>query len=368
MTDLYTKEGYYQIAHDFEAYPDAVVYIVVGGRGTGKTYGTLKYMIENEEKFVFLKRTKDDIHMMCSGSGKIGTALPEGALDYSPFKVLNNDMGWNIHPIEFYKGFGAFYNYETSEDGKEYQSGAALGYIAALSLIGQVKGFEMADATYQIFDEFIPLRGQIVKQTEGENALDLYKTIDRSRTVDGAADLKAVFLANASVLNNQIFQALDLIDIAYEMKAFGITHKYIEDRYIFIRFLDDNQTFRNKEKNSKIYAAAGKNSKWTRSALENDFAYDDTSRICRKSLNGYSGKYVVKYNNGQTFYMYRKGKNWYTSNTPHNVQVIYNCDTDAGRLAFGYELYDLRQALAEDRLFCESFSHYAFIRDFKKGK
>lgn len=365
MTELYTKEGYYQIAHDLEKYPDAVVYIIVGGRGTGKTYGTLKYMIENKQKFVFIKRTKDDIHMMCSGSGKLGGALPEGALDYSPFKPLNKDCGWNIHPVEFYKGFGAFYDYKVGEDDREYQDGQALGYIAALSLVGQVKGFEMSDANYQIFDEFIPLRGQIVKKTEGENVLDLYKTIDRSRAISGADDLKAIFLANASILNNQIFQALDLVDIAYEMKLFGLNELYLEDRYIFIRFLDDNLQFRAKEGKSKIYAAAGKNSRWARSALNNDFAYDDVSRIQKIALNGYSGKFRVIYNDGQTMYFYRKGKQWYTSNTPHNAETCYDCDTDAGKLAFRPVIYDLRIALADGNLYCESFSHYAFIRDFK---
>ena len=366
MNDLYTKEGYYQIAHDLEKYPDAVVYIVVGGRGTGKTYGTLKYMIDNNEKFVFIKRTKDDTHMLCSGSAKLGGALPEGALDYSPFKVLNKDLGWNIHPVEFYKGFGAFYNFAAGDDGREYQQGDPLGYIAALSLVGQVKGFEMSDANYQIFDEFIPLRGQIVKKTEGENALDLYKTIDRSRAVDGKKDLKAIFLANASILNNQIFQALDLVDICYEMKAFDMPCIYLEDRYIFIRMLDDNIAFRDKERQSKICAAAGKNSRWARSALYNDFAYDDMTRIRSMSLNGFSGKFSVRYNDGNMMYFYKKGRVWYTSNTPHNAPTMYDCDTDAGRLAFAPEIFDLRLTLADGDLYCESFSHYAFIRDFKK--
>lgn len=365
MSDLYTKDGYYQIAHDLECYPEAVVYVIVGGRGTGKTYGTLKYMIDNDQRFVFIKRTKDDVHMMCSGSGKIGAALPEGALDYSPFKVLNKDHGWNIHPVEFYKGFGAFYNYAAGEDGREYTEGQALGYIAALSLVGQVKGFEMADASYQIFDEFIPLRGQIVKKTEGENALDLYKTIDRSRAVKGQKDLKAIFLANASILNNQIFQALDIVDICYKMKSGGISELYLQDRFIFIRFLDDNYAFQEKERNSKIYAAAGENSRWTRSALYNDFAYDDMTRIKKLPLNGFSGRYKVVYNDGNTFYMYRKGKLYYTSNTPHNALSVFDCDTDAGRLAFKREIFDLRLALADGKLFCESFSHYAFIRDYK---
>ena len=365
MENLYSKEGYYQIAHDLEKYPDAVVYIVIGGRGTGKTYSTLKYMVDNREKFVFVKRTKDDVHMLCSGSGKAGAALPSGAMDYSPFKAINEGEGTNIHPVEFYKGFGAFYNYRTDENGNTVPYGEAIGYIAALSLVGQVKGFEMSDANYEIFDEFIPLRGQIVRKTEGENALDLYKTIDRSRAVKERKDLKAIFLANASVLNNQVFQALDIVDVCYEMIAEGNTCKYLKDRFIFIRLLNDNRVFRAKESESKIYAAAGMQSKWTRSALYNDFSYDDVSRIKKQSLSGYSARYSVKYNQNNIFYVYRKGRKWYTSKTPHNAPLVYDCNTDAGKLAFKGELLDLRIALAEQNLFCESFSHYAFIRDFK---
>lgn len=365
MTPLYTKEGYYQIAHDLEKYPEAVVYIVVGGRGTGKTYGTLKYMLDHNEKFVFIKRTKDDVHMLCSGGGKAGAALHEGALDYSPFKAINDNEGSDVHPVEIYKGFGAFYHYQANEEGERMPSGGAIGYIAALSLVGQVKGFEMQDAGFQIFDEFIPLRGQIVKKTEGENALDLYKTIDRSRMVEGKKDLKAIFLANATVLNNQVFQALDVVDICYDMMLKRETERYLKDRYIFIRLLNDNKAFREKESKSKIYKAAGENSKWTRSALYNDFAYDDMSRIKKLSLNGFSARYAVKYNENNIFYVYKKGKKWYTSNTAHNAGLIYDCNTDAGKLAFKTEILDLRLALAEENLFCESFSHYAFIRDFK---
>ena len=50
-------EKYYSIKSDMELYQNYWCFVVVGGRNTGKTYGALKYMYENKQKFIFIKRT-----------------------------------------------------------------------------------------------------------------------------------------------------------------------------------------------------------------------------------------------------------------------------------------------------------------------
>ena len=61
---------YYDIFEDMEKYPDAWCIVAVGGRKTGKTYGTLKGCYERKQKFVFSKRTNRDVDLICSGSGQ----------------------------------------------------------------------------------------------------------------------------------------------------------------------------------------------------------------------------------------------------------------------------------------------------------
>ena len=55
---------------------------VVGGRGTGKTYGTLKTAYEEHMRFILMRRTQ----AQCDLINK-----PE----FNPFKALNNDTGSN---------------------------------------------------------------------------------------------------------------------------------------------------------------------------------------------------------------------------------------------------------------------------------
>ena len=54
---IYTKEGYI----DFDALlkeDNSIYKFIVGGRGIGKTFGILKYMIEHHIKFIFMRRTQ----------------------------------------------------------------------------------------------------------------------------------------------------------------------------------------------------------------------------------------------------------------------------------------------------------------------
>ena len=48
---------YYNIKDDIEKYPDAWAVFAWSGRSTGKTYSTLKYMLDEGRRFIFLKRS-----------------------------------------------------------------------------------------------------------------------------------------------------------------------------------------------------------------------------------------------------------------------------------------------------------------------
>lgn len=350
--DLYTKEGYYQIGHDLETYPDAVAYFIIGGRGTGKTYSTLTYMLDENYKFAFIKRSKVDVDLICTEDESL-------MMKFNPFGTINRDRNINICAENLREGFGAFYD-ETHEGQKDF-----IGYIMPLSTVTKVKGFEMQIAKWQIFDEFIPMKGERVSKTEGINTLDMYETINRSREVRGEVELKSIFLANSTSLNNQVFIAYDLVDVVQEMKTNGQSALYIPERYIFIRMLDDNEEFQKRRARSKIFAAVGKNSAWARSALANDFAFDDDSMIEKHSLSGWRADYRVKFNDGKMFYVYRRGPKYYLSSAAHTAGRLYDCDTDGGKQAFREKVIDLRWANADGDLTSEKFSFYAYVRDFK---
>lgn len=71
--------------------------MIVGGRAIGKTYGALKYMLEHEYKFIFMRRTQTQLDMI---------SRPE----LMPFKAINNDTGSDIDTCKISKYVTGFYH------------------------------------------------------------------------------------------------------------------------------------------------------------------------------------------------------------------------------------------------------------------
>ena len=121
------KDGYYHLGADLEQYPDAWCYAVWSRRGPGKTYSGLRYYTARQQPFVYVKRTKEDVELICSRSFD---------LDLSPFKDLNRDFNMNIRAVQIHNGFGAFYH--CNQDDEPY--GPPVAYIMALNAVAKFKG------------------------------------------------------------------------------------------------------------------------------------------------------------------------------------------------------------------------------------
>ena len=69
---------------------------VVGGRATGKTYTTLETVIEDEIPFMYMRRTQSQADLI-------------NKKEFTPFKSLNRDKGWNIVTEQISKYNAGFY-------------------------------------------------------------------------------------------------------------------------------------------------------------------------------------------------------------------------------------------------------------------
>ena len=125
----------------------------------------------------------------------------------------------------------AFYKCDANDE----PVGAPVGYALALSAAEDVKGFDLSEVDFMIFDEFIPKPYQIVKRTEGDALLDIYMTLTRDRIERGRKELKLICLANATNINNPTFDILDVIDTAADMDLYDKEYVYqIEERKILL--------------------------------------------------------------------------------------------------------------------------------------
>ena len=219
------NDGYYHIGKDIEDFPDAVIYIVWSRRGPGKTYSALRYPY-HKFKTLYIKRTNKDVKTICEYSGDLD-------FDPSPWAPLNRDFGLNVKPRLLKDGLGAFY--DSDPDGNPV--GPVVNYVASLNSIKQVKGIDLTQAEWIIFDEFIPQAGEVVKRAEGEMLLDLYETVNRDRRKRGRPGLKLILFANAEEISTHITNALEVVDTMAEMQATGQDKLYDTDRGIFFHHI-----------------------------------------------------------------------------------------------------------------------------------
>lgn len=356
------KGYYYDVASDMAAFPKCWAYIIVGGRNTGKTYSALKDCYLNKRKFAFIKRTNDDVDLICSGSGKIGSKGNEFDVDFSPFKSINRDIYSNVRAYPVRNGIGAFYDC-TGEEGQA--EGLPIGYIISLNSVSRVKGFDLAECDWLIFDEFIPQPWERVNRKEGEQVMDLYKTISRDREHRGKDPLKLVCLANATSISNPVMNMLEVTDKVAEMQAKGADILYIEERGILIHIIENNAEFDKVEKESQLYAAMG-DTNWGQMAFGNTFAYNDFSAIGRTSLKGYTPVCAISYKR-DNFYVYQKEGQYYMCRSRHQSENIYNLNRENDQKLFYQERgIDLRLACIEGKMLFETYTMYDIIVNYKK--
>lgn len=353
-----SKNIYYDIKNDLEKYPNAWCIITYSKRGGGKTYSTLKYMKENKKIFVFMKRTNDDVDNMCED---VKNPL---AVDLSPFKPLNRDLGCNVHLYSIKTGLGAFYECLQDENGKNTPTGAPIGYVLSANAVTKYKGYDLSECDYMIYDEFIPRPWERVNRHEGDQILDMYETISRDRVKRGRNELILIMLANATQIANPMFSILDLIDTASEMNIHGTEYNYIEDRGILLHQLPANFDVTEDTKKTGIQRAMA-NTQWGTMAYEGTFAYDDFSSIGRDRMKGYTPVCAILYKNKYSYVWIKDGV-YYINRFKHNGR-LYKMDNEAQREAFAFDVQiKLFNAIVSERAIFQSYTVYDLIFNFRK--
>lgn len=201
---LYLENGYLNMRGIIEyAIQCGVAYIhIVGGRGTGKTYGALEMMIEDGINFIYLRRTQTQCETITDQR-------------LSPFKKLNTNKGWNIQPVLIKKGVYAWYAFEDNGE-KFVPTGPLLGYATGLTNIANMRGFDASDVLVEVYDEFISEPHERPIKNEASALANAYDTINRNRDLpppkgEGKPPLIQLCLANANNMANPIFIAHNLV-------------------------------------------------------------------------------------------------------------------------------------------------------------
>lgn len=346
---------YYNIGEDLENYPENWAYIAYSGRNTGKTYSALYHMYINGYKFGFVKRTNDDVDILC----KADKGILDAKVNLSPWvPIMRDHPEIKVKTTKVMKGIGAFHKCDSDGD----PVGDPIGYVFSLNAISDIKGFNY-DADYLIFDEFIPKPWERVNRHEGDQLLDLYKTLDRDRIHRGLSPCKLICLANATQINNPVFSILEIVDLVAALDDQEAFHT--SDRGIFIRKVHE-KGFTEKEMEHPMYEAL-KDTQWGHMALDGSFAYNDFSLVKNISLKGASPYAALTYKK-KNYYIYYKGGMYYATTSNFNKSVPhYDLDTESGRNRYWLDIgFALRIAAIDGKMLFKTYTLYDIIFNFKK--
>ena len=331
----YTKEGYI----DFEKLlrEDRQPYkFIVGARGIGKTFGILKYMVDNRIRFIYMRRTQTQVDLIKTN-------------DLNPFRSLQMVLGedYAVHIESINKNMSAVY-LEKDEEAEE--SVEPIGYILALSTVSNIRGFDASDVEYLIYDEFIGEKHEKPIRSEGSAFLNALETIGRNRELSGRDPLKVIALSNSTNLANPIFVELNIITQCEKLIKKGHDLIQIRDRGISL-YIVKNSPISQKKRDTALYHLAGSGSDFAQMALDNEFNKEYFGQVKRRDLKEFSPLVKV----GEiTVWKHKARREWYVTEISAGHPEVYD-SSDIELRRFQNDYYYLKLAYLNRHVFFVSY-------------
>lgn len=248
---IYDQSGYVNIRGILqEGYP---FNFCVGGRGTGKTYTSLKVATEDQLRFILMRRTQSQADLI---------SKPE----FSVFKPLNSDLGWSVEVKRISKYNSCFYIPDPDDENLDHP----VGYTCALSTLSNMRGFDASDIQLLIYDEFIPEKHERLLKNEADALWNAYETMNRNREITGREPIQMICLANANDITNPVFESLGLIRIADKMQK-GNTDRWTDEKRGIQLIMLHRSPISRKKANTVLYKLT-EGSDFNAMALDNDFS------------------------------------------------------------------------------------------------
>ena len=257
--NIYDENGYLDMKTIIDA-PNPFT-IVVGARGIGKTYSSLKHLLFDVKRPFILMRTTDVECEICMTN------------ESNPFNAINSDFGTNYHVKRINKFLYGVYDGDKSE---------SVAVVLALTSMQKARSMDLSRYDYVFYDEFIPEKTQKRINGIGEAVLQAYETIARNRELKGRKPLKWVMCANALNINNEILITFKVPSILQKMRIKGNEYYCDTKRGIDI-ICPLFSPISEMKQDSAVYRI---NEKFNKMSLGNEFREFYTSNISPKNIKG----------------------------------------------------------------------------------
>lgn len=265
---LYTEDGWINIPAiaSLGCWCNAII----GPRQVGKTYSTLKYVLDENIRFIFMRTTKEELKAVSND--------PE----LNPFlKMEREGYHVNMEPRSTYTwAIG-----DLDEDSERVKVKTLRGTGLALSSVAKIRGFSGDQYTDLVYDEFIPERISVQRSGLGDGFLNAYVTICGNRELEGRPPLRAWLLANSNDLENEILESLGLTREVEKLARSGAEYKIL-DTGIFLALPRSEKVVGKRKQTALMRHLAGRG-EFYEMAMNNQFSYNDLRPVRPRDLRGW---------------------------------------------------------------------------------
>lgn len=250
----YTADGYLDMAAILKRDSRPFLWFI-GGRGCGKTYGAIDYLLHVKRKpFLLMRRTNIQQRAV---SSPVSTPL-----------AVNLREGQEI--IKVRTDTDALSRLDVLQDGEYYNT----IYTTGLSVVSSLRGIDLTFIEDVVFDEFIKEPHDRPITEEYDAFKNAYETIARNRELQGRPPLRVIALANALDIGNPYFRGMGIVNQVYQMTG----DLWADDRRGIAVYRPLSRDFLLKKKSTALYMLDD-----TGSTIGRDFGEVDTTYI--KSLD-----------------------------------------------------------------------------------
>lgn len=259
---LYLESGYVDVAKILNLKYDYI--FCTGGRGTGKTYGTLLELIRRKEPFLYMRRTQKQADVM----------LDDG---FNPFEPLNRDHGYCIKPFRESKYIYSFRHSHYDENDKLVPDtgNSLVCLVASLATFSDLRGISAEYINTIFYDEFIAEKGARRMSNEAYRLLNAIETINRNRELKGQPPTKLVAMSNSESLINPIYMQLGLVKAAADMQRKNQDVRFFPEKRLCLISLR-NSPISYRKSQTALYQLAGEGD-FSTMALSNDYTYNESN-------------------------------------------------------------------------------------------
>ena len=274
---------------------NAMFNFIIGERGVGKTYGALKFVVNNflnkKEQFIYLRRYK--------------TELPSNIEKLFGKLIKNEEFG--EHELNLIK----------NKDSCTIKvDGEIAGYCIPLSTSLILKSNDFSDVKTIIYDEFIIEKSNYhYLQNEVHHLLEFVETVGRLR------DIRVLFLGNAVQKANPYFNYWHL-DVGYNTE-----YKTFKDGLILVNYIK-NLEYRAAKRKSR-FGRLIDGTEYGSYAIDNKFLHENQTFI--EKHDGHAKFFFILRVNNQNIGIWSStvnGKVYFSNKYDEKCPTIYTTSTD----------------------------------------